>query len=174
MATTALLIRDARKRAKLTQEQLADRASTSQSALARYETGVALPTIPTLERLMIGCGRHLQIRSVPAGSERPTSARSLVGTRAEVLRKRRSELVAAARRHGVRGIHIFGSVARGEATSESDVDLLVHLDDGRTLIDLAAFQREASEVLGLPVDVATADMLKPAALETALRDALPI
>lgn len=174
MATAALLIRDARKRAKLTQEQLADRASTSQSALARYETGAALPTIPTLERLMIGCGRHLQIRSVPAGSERPTSARGLVGPQAELLRKRRSELVASAGSHGIRGIHVFGSVARGEATSESDVDLLVHLEDGRTLIDLAAFQRDAAEVLGVPVDVATEDMLKPAALKTALKDALPI
>lgn len=123
---------------------------------------------------MIGCGRHLQIRSVPAGSEPATSARSLVGPRAEVLRKRRSQLMASARRHGIRGIHVFGSVARGEATSESDVDLLVHLDNGRTLIDLAAFQREAADLLGVPVDVATADMLKPAALNSALKEALPI
>lgn len=55
---------------------------------------------------------------------------------------------------------MFGSVARGESGDASDIDLLVNLSPGRTLIDLAAFRREVAEILDIPVDVATVDMLK--------------
>jgi predicted nucleotidyltransferase len=51
-------------------------------------------------------------------------------------------------------------VARGEEHANSDIDLLVDLEPGRTLLDLAGFRREASAILGVPVDVATPDMLK--------------
>ncbi len=69
---------------------------------------------------------------------------------------------------------MFGSLARGEADAASDIDLLVDLKPGHTLIDLAAFQREAAEILDLPVDVATADMLKEHIRDEALSEALPL
>jgi predicted nucleotidyltransferase len=56
----------------------------------------------------------------------------------------------------------------------SDVDLLVDLEPGRTLLDLAAFRRDAQGVLGMPVDVATPDMLKDRVRERALAEALPL
>jgi len=56
----------------------------------------------------------------------------------------------------------------------SDVDLLVDLKPGRTLVDLAAFRREAKEILDLPVDVATTDMLKDHLRDKVLREALPL
>jgi len=71
-------------------------------------------------------------------------------------------------------LRAFGSLARGEATDESDVDLLVDLKSGHTLLDLAAFRREAGEILGLPVDVATADMLKSRIRDEVLGEALPL
>jgi predicted nucleotidyltransferase len=55
---------------------------------------------------------------------------------------------------------VFGSLARGQELSGSDIDLLADLEPGRTLLDLAAFRREAQGILGMPVDVATPDMLK--------------
>ncbi len=69
---------------------------------------------------------------------------------------------------------MFGSLARGEAEAGSDVDLLVDLKPGRTLIDLAAFRREAGEILNLSVDVATADMLKERIRDEVLNEALPL
>ena len=51
-------------------------------------------------------------------------------------------------------------MARGQELPGSDIDLLAGLEPGRTLLDLAAFRREAQGILGMPVDVATPDMLK--------------
>jgi len=69
-------------------------------------------------------------------------------------------------------VRAFGSLARGEAQAESDVDLLVNLKPGHTLLDLAAFRREAAEILDLPVDVATIDMLKERIRDEVLNEAL--
>lgn len=156
------MIRRARAGAGLSQAELAERASTSQPALARYETGVTLPTLPTLERLLAACGRRLEVRAVRATAPSPasTSMRGRLGPRARQLRRCRRRLLDAARERGVRRVRVFGSLARGEDASDSDIDLLVDLDPGRTLLDLAAFRREAQGVLGIPVDVATPDMLK--------------
>jgi len=71
-------------------------------------------------------------------------------------------------------LRAFGSLARGEANAESDVDLLVDLKPGHTLLDLAAFRREAAEILDLPVDVATPDMLKERIRNEVLGEALPL
>jgi len=90
------------------------------------------------------------------------------------LRRRRRRLLDAADRHGIGRLRTFGSLARGEAEPESDVDLLVDLKPGHTLLDLAAFRREAAEILDLPVDVATADMLKERVRDTVLSEALPL
>jgi len=168
-------IRQARLDAGLSQVELAVRAGTSQSALARYETGAALPTLPTLERLLAACSRRLEIQTPPARRPGPgSSMRGQLGPQAEKLRRQRRRLLDAAERHGVGHLRAFGSLARGEATAESDVDLLVDLKSGHTLLDLAAFRREAGEILELPVDVATPDMLKDHIRDEVLGEALPL
>jgi uncharacterized protein len=86
--------------------------------------------------------------------------RGQLGPRAQELRQHRRRLLDAARGRGVRRVRVFGSLARGEEVPASDVDFLVELEPGRTLLDLAAFRREAEAILGMPVDVATPDMLK--------------
>lgn len=78
---------------------------------------------------------------------------------AQRLSKHRNALLDASRSHGASSVRVFGSVARQDERLDSDIDLLVELDSERTLLDLVAFGREASEILGMPVDVATADML---------------
>ncbi|MGE5283036.1 MAG: helix-turn-helix domain-containing protein [Chloroflexota bacterium] len=175
MLTIPETIRQARLDANLSQVDLAGQAGTSQSALARYETGASLPTLPTLERLLAACGRRLEIQTPPAPRPGPVSSvRSQLGPQADQLRRQRRRLLDAAKRHGVSHLRAFGSVARGDATTESDVDLLVDLTPGRTLVDLAAFRREAAEILDLPVDVATADMLKARFRDEVLGEALPL
>src|ERR1700675_4396495 len=103
MNDVANIIRGARTRAELSQTELAVRAGTSQPALARYETGAALPTLPTLERLLLGCGRRLHLRTTQGGepSAAAISVRGQLGAQARTLRKRRRALLNAARRGGV-------------------------------------------------------------------------
>lgn len=175
MSRVPQTLRKARLDAHLSQTDLATRAGTSQSALARYETGAALPTLPTLERLLAACGRRLEIQTPPARPSAPAnSVRSRIGPQADKLRRQRRRLLDAAAQHGVGHLRAFGSLARGETRADSDVDLLVDLEPGRTLLDLAAFRREAVEILDLPVDVATADMLKNRIRDEVLSEALPL
>jgi len=65
------------------------------------------------------------------------------------------------RRHGARNIRVFGSVARGDDRSDSDVDLLVDVEPGRTLLDVTALEQDLQELLGRRVDVLTEAGLSP-------------
>jgi len=156
-------LRAARTRAGLSQAELAQRAQTSQPAIARYEAGVATPSLPTLERLLAATGASLVL-----GTSRPRTGR------ADRLRRSRAKLTAAAHTRGVSTIRVFGSVARGDATGASDVDLLVELEPGRTLIDLIGFKHDAERILGQRVDVATPSLMKQRVRRRALRDARPL
>ena len=164
MDKVAQLIRKARTRAGLSQAQLAARAKTSQPAIARYEAGTATPTLATLQRIFAASGDSLVLDVSPGRSRRRA------GGGLALLRRSRSRLQSAARRHGVRDLRVFGSIARGEETAKSDVDLLVELDAGRTLLDLIGFQQEAEEILGLEVDVAAPRLLKERVRSRAMRE----
>ncbi len=74
---------------------------------------------------------------------------------------RRTEVDRLAAKHGARGVLLFGSCARGEADEGSNVDFLVELEMGRSLLDLGGLQMELEELLGRPVDVVTFNSLKP-------------
>ena len=103
-----------------------------------------------------------------------TSMRGQLGPRAQELRRRRRRLLDAARERGVHNVRVFGSLARGQDADTSDVDLLVDLRPGRTLLDLAAFRREAESILDSPVDVATSDMLKDRIRAEVESEAVPL
>lgn len=160
-------IRDARTRAGLSQLVLAQRARTSQPAIARYESGAALPSLATLERIFRACGASARIGS----ATRRNGSRSRTGDKLALLRRSRRRLLSVARHHGVRSVRVFGSVARGEDEATSDVDLLVDLDPDRTLLDLIGFQQEAEDVLCLPVDVAAPRFMKQSVRARALAEA---
>lgn len=72
-----------------------------------------------------------------------------------MLREHRDEILEIATRRGVSNVQVFGSVARGDASRESDIDLLVDFDKGHRGLDLVAFAREVEELLGGRVDVGT-------------------
>lgn len=165
------LIRDARKRAELSQAGLARRAKTSQSAVARYEAGATIPSLPTLERLLAACGGKVVLGNSASTQRRRQPRRT---QRFGTVHNARERLLQAAVRHGLRDVRIFGSVARGEATDESDIDLLVDLQPGRTLIDLIGFQQEAETILGVRVDAVTERFLKRRVRAGAVRDARPL
>src|SRR5437879_2968109 len=168
--TVGELIRDARARAKLSQVALARRAKTSQPAIARYESGTASPSLGTLDRILAACGRSLQLTAPQRRKVRQPSS----GTRLALIRRMRGRLDAAARRHGISDLRVFGSVARGEENPDSDVDFLVNLDRGRTLLDLIGFQQEAADILGVGVDVSVPRMMKERVRARAMREARPV
>jgi predicted nucleotidyltransferase/DNA-binding XRE family transcriptional regulator len=171
----ATTLRTARIQARLSQTQLAALAGTSQPALARYESGATIPTFPTLERLLAASGRQLQIAAPPlTGNARATSVRAQLGPVADRLRRSRGRILDLARKRGIAKVKVFGSVARGEATHRSDLDLLVELEPGSTLVELAGFRREVADFLDMPVDVATPDMLKERLRAQVLEEALPL
>jgi predicted nucleotidyltransferase/DNA-binding XRE family transcriptional regulator len=164
------MIRSARLQAGLTQAELAVRAETSQPAVARYEQGRVAPTLSTLERLLAACGRRAIISTI-AMDDAGRSPSSKPTPNMRLLRDHRGPLLAAAAQCGASDVRLFGSVSRGEQNPDSDIDLLVDLEPGRTLLDLAAFRRQAGEILGVPVDVATPDMLKERVRNDALTHA---
>ena len=71
-------------------------------------------------------------------------------------------------------VRVFGSMARGDAGAESDVDLLVELEHGRTLLDLGALLMDLQDLLHRKVDVLTEAALHPKIREQVLREAVPL
>lgn len=133
-------------------------------------------TAPTIQR-MRPVDRLGQRRPVLVGEtvgmtpppDRPLAAISLEG-----LRTRRREIVDLAARRGAHAVQVFGSVARGEQRPGSDIDLLVEFEPGRSLFDLGGLICDLEDLLGGPVDVVTADELRPYVRERVLTDAVPL
>jgi len=111
---------------------------------------------------------------IAAGSRPAQRTSRRQSSRSDRLHRSRAELTDAARARGISMIRVFGSVTRGDDAGPSDVDLLVELAPGRTLIDLIGFKHDAERILGQPVDVATPSLLKQRVRRRALRDARPL
>lgn len=90
----------------------------------------------------------------------------------ELLQERREEIIRIAESHGARNVRVFGSVARGDADDASDIDFLVELEPGRTLLDMGGLLMDLRDLLGRDVDVFTAGTLRPRVRERALREAV--
>ena len=90
------------------------------------------------------------------------------------LRGFRSEINEIARRRGIGNVRVFGSVARGDADPGSDVDFLVQVEPGRSILAVGGFLDEVSELIGKPVDVVTAKSLSGAESRRALSEAVPL
>ncbi len=90
------------------------------------------------------------------------------------LRLRRGEILAVANRHGATDIRVFGSVARGQADATSDVDFLVEMEQGRSLLDMGALLMDLADLLGRPVDVVTVNGLRERVRPRVLAEAVPL
>jgi predicted nucleotidyltransferase len=84
------------------------------------------------------------------------------------------EIRVIARRHGVERVRVFGSLASGEASPESDVDLLIRLEPGHGFSDFMSFCQEVEAALGRRVDVVTEDGLSPYLRDRVLAEAIPL
>ena len=78
----------------------------------------------------------------------------------KLLQEKRAEILLLASEHGASNVRVFGSVARGEADAASDVDLLVDMEAGRSLLDLGGLLMDLRDLLGCEVDVVTESGLR--------------
>jgi predicted nucleotidyltransferase len=92
----------------------------------------------------------------------------------DTIRKQREAIIRIAGSHGGTEVRLIGSVARGEARPDSDVDLLVTWSEGTSLLDQAALMLELEELLGRKVDIASDGWVKPAIRESVYRDAIAL
>ncbi len=92
----------------------------------------------------------------------------------ELIKDRREEILRIAARHGAHNVRVFGSVVRGEARPDSDVDFLVDMDPGRTLLDMGGLVMELREILGREVDVVTERGLKARIRDRIIKEAAPL
>jgi len=97
----------------------------------------------------------------------PRSVRDQVLAKADLIR-------TLAKAHGATSIELFGSAARGEDRPDSDVDFIVELEPGRSLLDLIGLANDLEAALGRKVDAGTRASFKPKVLATAERDAIRI
>jgi len=91
-----------------------------------------------------------------------------------ILQSRRNDILTIAARHGARNVRVFSSVARGEARPDSDVDILVDLEPGRSLFDLGGLLYDLQTLLGVDVDVVTEKGLRPRIRAQVMREAVPL
>ena len=91
-----------------------------------------------------------------------------------LIERMRDEILRLAAKYGAHDVRVFGSVARGEADEDSDIDFLVNFDEGRGLFDHGGLLMELQELLGRRVDVATESGVKPRIRERVIREARPL
>jgi uncharacterized protein len=92
----------------------------------------------------------------------------------DILKDKRQDILRLAEKYGAKNIRVFGSVARGAAGPESDVDLLVHLEPGVTLLKHAALVRELEGLLGRKVDVVSEMGLRERVKARVLKEAVAL
>jgi len=91
-----------------------------------------------------------------------------------LLKEKREEILAIAAKHGAYNVRIFGSVARGEARPDSDVDFLVEIEQNRSLLDRIALIQDLEDLLGRKVDVAKPENLRETIRAKVLREAISL
>jgi len=90
------------------------------------------------------------------------------------LEKQRADILRIAREHGARNVRVFGSIGRRDGTADSDLDVLIDFEPGRSLLDLVGLKLDLEELLGCSVDVATEDALHWTIREQVIAEARPL
>jgi uncharacterized protein len=91
-----------------------------------------------------------------------------------LLQEKREAILQLAAKHGARNVRVFGSVARHEADEQSDIDFLVEMEPGRSLLDMGGLLMDLRDLLGREVDIVTERGLKPRIREKVLKEAVAL
>jgi predicted nucleotidyltransferase len=92
----------------------------------------------------------------------------------EILMEKREEILRVCAKYGARNVRVFGSLARGEADEQSDIDFLVEMEPGRSLLDLGGLQYELEQLLCRKVDVVTERGLRARIRDRVMREAIAL
>jgi len=92
----------------------------------------------------------------------------------ETIHGKREAILEIARRYGAHDVRIFGSVARGDATADSDLDIVVRFDPDRSLLDHGGLLMDLRELLGVKVDVVSEGALQGRFGELVRKEAVPL
>ena len=92
----------------------------------------------------------------------------------EVLGGNRRKVLRIAAEHGARNVRVFGSIARGQGRPDSDIDLLVDLEPGRSLVDIVAIKQDLEDLLGRKIDVVTEAAISPYIRDRVLKEAVSV
>jgi predicted nucleotidyltransferase len=92
----------------------------------------------------------------------------------DLLKSKRQEILAIAAKHGASNVRIFGSAARGQARENSDIDILVEMEHGRSLLDHIALMQDLEELLQRKVDVVSERALHWYIKDKVLSEAMPL
>jgi uncharacterized protein len=166
-SSTALGMRIAKaRRAKgLSQSALARAISMDRTAVSKIESDQRQVTSLELASIADALDRPIQsffVEIAPPGDP------------VRIIKSKRAAVLRIARKHGARSIRIFGSVARGDATHESDIDFLVDMEPDRGLFEQAAMLLELQDLLGRDVDVVTVAGLRDRIRDRVLGEAIPV
>ena len=126
------------------------------------------------QRATVQAGGKVEVRSdaLPEGANVEVTVRlEPTAPTLETLRTHRDTILKLAAQDGASNVRVVGSVARGETDVESDVDLLVDFESGRSLFDLGNLMTDLETLLGGRIDVLTEKGLRPRVREHVLRDA---
>jgi predicted nucleotidyltransferase len=92
----------------------------------------------------------------------------------EMLRAKREDILRLALQWGAHDVRVFGSVARGDAGPQSDVDFVVRFEADRSLLDHGGLLMDLQDLLGCEVDVVDDDAMRPRFRERVLKEAVPL
>lgn len=159
MSRAGELIKAERVRAALTQTQLAARSGVPQNVISDYERGKREPSFGAVDVILRAAGAELVVAPVST---------------LELIQRNRDEVKGILTAGGATNASVFGSVARGEESADSDVDLLVDLAEGTGLFDLLRMQDALERLLRRRVDLVPRAGLKTDVASAALRDAVPL
>lgn len=155
--TVGVRLRAARQARGWSTRAAAQRLGLSLRFLSELERGKATARLDKVLQALQGLGLDLQVVAVQPDLR-------------EQVQLERPLLRAIAKAHGVRALSLFGSAARREAKGDSDLDFLVELEAGRSLVDLVGVKQDLESLFSRPVDVFTRASLKPAVLAAARAD----
>ena len=94
--------------------------------------------------------------------------------KSKLLRRHRKTITELAQKHGAQSVSVFGSLARGDDDSNSDIDLLIELDPKRSLLDVISMKYAIEDLTGRKVDIVTRKGISPYLVEQILEEAVPL
>lgn len=91
-----------------------------------------------------------------------------------IIKNRREDIVKITKKYGAKNVRVFGSMSRGEEDMDSDLDIIVEMEQGSSLLDIIAIKQDIEELLGRKVDVVTEASISPYIRDEVLKEAVSL